>query len=155
LTAEAFAPFGEVMEASGRAGSPINYGLTTRFDGLAAIDTSEDGGRAVASIFRGRPLDPPVLKIMERHPLGSQLFMPLQARPYLVCVAPAGDFDPKAMRLFRAAPGQGVSYARGVWHHFLLPLQADSDFLVVDRQGPGDNLDEVELAPADQVRVRL
>jgi ureidoglycolate lyase len=96
-----------------------------------------------------------VLKIFERHPLGSQSFTPLHGRPFLVAVAPAGDLDPAAIRVFRAAPHQGVNYARGVWHHFLLPLEAESDFLVIDRAGPGDNLDEIELSPADQITVVL
>ena len=155
LTAEAFAPFGEVVEASDSARSvAINYGYTTRFDDLAAIDVADAGGHAVVSLFRARPLEPAVLKIFERHPLGSQAFMPLQGRPFLVAVAPRGDFDPAAVRLFRAQAHQGVNYAKGVWHHFLLPLEAESDFLVIDRAGPGENLDEVELAPVDQIRVR-
>lgn len=156
LTAEAFAPFGEVIEASDRAERiPINYGFTTRFNDLANLDVADVGGRAIVSLFRAKPLEPPILKILERHPLGSQAFVPLQARPYLVCVAPAGAPDPKSLRLFRAAPHQGVNYAKGVWHHFLLALDAESDFLVIDRAGPGENLDEVDLAPEDQVLIRL
>ncbi|MBW8812741.1 MAG: ureidoglycolate lyase [Caulobacterales bacterium] len=153
LTADAFAPFGEVIEASERAEViPINYGWTTRFHDLADVEVGE--GRAIISLFRSTPLTPLVLKIFERHPLGSQAFMPLQGRPYLVAVAPRGDFDPAAVRLFQAAPHQGVNYARGVWHHFLLAQEAESDFLVVDREGPGDNLDEVTLAEADWIAVR-
>lgn len=154
LTPEAFGPFGEVIEASARAEAmPINYGWTTRFNDLADISVGEDG-RAIVSLFRSLPLNPPVLKIFERHPLGSQAFVPLQGRPYLVAVAPAGEFDPAAVRVFEAAASQGVNYAPGVWHHFLLALEAQSDFLVIDRDGPGDNLDEVELAAADQIWVR-
>lgn len=156
LTAEAFAPFGEVIEASDRAErTAINYGSTTRFNDLARIDVADEGGHAIVSLFRARPLDPLVLKVFERHPLGSQSFTPLSGRPFLVAVASAGAFDPAAVRVFRAAPHQGVNYAKGVWHHFLLPLEAESDFLVIDRAGPGDNLDEIELAPADQIKVRL
>ena len=95
------------------------------------------------------------MKIFERHPLGSQSFTPLSGRPFLVAVAPPGDFDPAAIRVFRAGPQQGVNYAAGVWHHYLLPLEAESDFLVIDREGPGDNLDEIELAEAEQILVRL
>jgi ureidoglycolate lyase len=155
LTAEAFAPFGEVIEASGRAETlAINYGSTTRFNDLAKVDTADEGGHPIVSIFRGQPLDPPLLKIFERHPLGSQAFAPLQGRPYLVAVAPAGVFDPAAVQVFRAAASQGVNYAKGTWHHFLLPLEAQSDFLVIDRAGPGENLDEIELTPAEQILVR-
>jgi len=156
LTAEAFAPYGDVIEASDRVQiMPINYGQTTRFHDLARIDVTDEGGRAITSIFRGKPLEPPILKIVERHPLGSQAFVPLSGRTYLVAVAPAGDFDPAKLTVFRAAAGQGVNYAKGTWHHFLLPLEAESDFLVIDREGPGQNLDELELSPADQVMVRL
>ena len=154
LTAEAFAPFGDAIEASERAERiAINYGYTTRFNDLAGIDVGD--GRAIVSLFQARPLEPPVLNIFERHPLGSQAFVPLQGRPFLVAVAPAGAFDPRAVQVFRAATSQGVNYATGVWHHFLLPLEAESDLRVIDRAGPGENLDEVELAPADQISVRL
>ena len=152
LTADAFAPFGEVIEASdGAEVMPINYGWTTRFNALA--DVAVGDGRAIISIFRSKPLTPPVLKIFERHPLGSQAFMPLNSRPFLVAVAPPGAFDPTAVRVFRAEATQGVNYAKGTWHHFLLALEAESDFLVVDREGPGENLDEVELAQSDWIAV--
>ena len=155
LTADAFAPFGDVIEASERAEvMPINYGWTTRFNALT--DVAVGDGQAIISIFRSRPLAPPVLKIFERHPLGSQAFMPLQGRPFLVAVAPPGDFDPAKVRIFRAAATQGVNYARGTWHHFLLAVEAESDFLVIDREGgPGENLDEVELSEADWIAVPL
>ncbi|MDZ4375628.1 MAG: ureidoglycolate lyase [Phenylobacterium sp.] len=152
LTADAFAPFGDVLEAGPDAEAiPINYGWTTRFNALS--DVAVGDGHAILSIFRSKPLDPLVLKIFERHPLGSQAFMPLQGRPYLVAVAPPGDFDPASIRIFRAQASQGVNYARGTWHHFLLALEAESDFLVIDREGPGANLDEVELAPPDWIAV--
>jgi ureidoglycolate lyase len=155
LTAEAFAPYGDVIEASDRAERiPINYGWTTRYRDLAALDYADDGGRAMVSVMRSKPLTPLVLKIFERHPIGSQAFIPLQGRPFLVAVAPPGDFDPSAVRVFRAEANQGVNYAKGTWHHFLLALEAQSDFLVIDRDGPGDNLDEIELAQADQIRIR-
>ena len=72
-----------------------------------------------------------------------------------MAVAPPGDFDPHALCVFRATGAQGVNYRRGVWHHFLLSLAPDSDFLVIEREGPGDNCDEIALAPAEQVRLRL
>lgn len=152
LTADAFAPFGDVIEASeGAEIMEINRGWTTRFNALSDVAVSD--GRTIISIFRSRPLTPPVLKVFERHPLGSQAFAPLQGRPFLVAVAPRGDFDPAAVRVFRAGANQGVNYARGTWHHFLLALEAQSDFLVIDREGPGENLDEVELAEVDWILV--
>ena len=88
LTAEAFAPFGDVIEPSDRAEQlAINYGMTTRFNDLATLDIGEDHGRPIVSIFRGRLLAPLVLRIFERHPLGSQAFVPLSGRPFLAAVA--------------------------------------------------------------------
>jgi len=154
LTAEAFAPFGNVIEASDAADRiDINQGHAVRYDALAEADCADGGGHVVLSLFRARPLAEPVLKVFERHPLGSQSFVPLGGKPYLVAVAPAGEFYPTAVRVFRADGHQGVHYAKGVWHHFLLVLE-DSDFLVVDRAGPGDNCDEVELAARDVISVR-
>lgn len=154
LTAEAFAPFGSVIEASDAAERiDINQGHAVRYDALAAADCADGGGHTVLSLFRAKPLAEPVLKMFERHPLGSQSFVPLGGKPYLVAVAPAGEFDPAEVRVFRAEGHQGVHYRKGVWHHFLLVLE-EGDFLVVDRAGPGDNCEEVELAPAQKIRVR-
>jgi ureidoglycolate lyase len=155
LTAEAFAPFGSVIEASDDALKlDINQGHAVRYDRLAEIDVADGEGTGIISLFRARPLDQLVLTLFERHPLGSQSFVPLSGRPYLVAVAPAGDFDPARVRLFHAEPHQGVHYRKGVWHHFLLVLDAESDFLVIDRAGPGDNIEEIALAPREAIRVR-
>ena len=154
LTAEAFAPFGSVIEASDEAVKlDINQGHAIRYDRLADIDVADEDGVGAISLFRARPLGELVLRMFERHPLGSQSFVPLSGRPYLVAVAPAGPFDADKIRLFQAKGNQGVHYRKGVWHHFLLVLD-ESDFLVVDRAGPGNNVEEVELAPGDQIRVR-
>ena len=145
LTARAFAPFGDVIEARGDPLS-INYGASLRFHDLANVDTGGEGGRPIVSIFRSTPPAYPfTLKVMENHPVASQAFMPLSGRPYLVVVAPAGKFDPDALQAFVAGPHQGVNYRKGVWHHYSLALGAESDFLVIDREGPGDNLEEIEL----------
>lgn len=153
LTAEAFAPFGDVIEASDNVRHfPINNGSTERYHDLARVDVSSNGGHAMLSIFRARPCRLPMqLLLLERHPLGSQAFMPLSPLPYLVVVAEAAPVpDLARLRCFRAAPGQGVNYARGTWHHPLLALQAGSDFLVVDRGGAASdaNCDEYPLADA-------
>jgi ureidoglycolate lyase len=155
LTAEAFAPFGSVIQASDDAEKiDINDKHAVRYDRLADIDAGDEGGVGVISLFRAVPLGVGELKVFERHPLGSQSFVPLSGRPFLVAVAPAGDFDAAKVRLFRVEPHQGVHYRKGVWHHFLLALEGESDFLVIDRAGPGDNLEEVELAPEDRIRLR-
>jgi ureidoglycolate lyase len=153
LTAEAFAPFGKVIEASDAAVKlDINQGHAIRYDRLAELDVADEGGVGAISLFRARPLVELVLKQFERHPLGSQTFVPLGGGPYLVAVAPAGDFDPAKIRLFRAEGHQGVHYYKGVWHHFLLVLKT-SDFLVVDRAGRGANCEETGLAGDGRVAV--
>lgn len=149
LSREAFASFGDVIEASDAVRHyPINAGNTERYHDLARIEPGPEG-RAIVSIFRGQPRELPFrVVMMERHPQGSQAFVPLSGRPYLVVVAPAGPTPTAAeLRLFLAGAGQGVNYAPGVWHHPLLTLEAVCDFLVVDRSGPGPNCDEVPLDP--------
>jgi ureidoglycolate lyase len=144
LTREAFAPFGDVIEASDAARHfPINGGNTERFHDLAKLDAGADG-HVIVSIFRGQPRELPFeVKMVERHPRGSQAFMPLNGRDYLVVVASAPE--PEALRCFLARGDQGVNYAAGTWHHPLLALDAVCDFLVIDRSGPGANCDEVML----------
>lgn len=144
LTAAAFAPFGDVIEAHG-AGETINYGATQKFADLARIVPGTDGRAAVHYYRSTPPAYPFALKVMENHPLGSQMFMPLGRNPYLVVVAPKGRFDPAAIAAFVARPEQGVNYAPGTWHHYSLALRGVSDFLVVDREGLGDNLEEIAL----------
>lgn len=147
LTAKEFAPFGDVIEATPSAQHfSINYGNTQRFHDLAKIDVTNGGGRAGISIFRSAPLPMPIqIRLLERHPLSSQAFYPLSQHPYLVVVAPPGELQESAIRIFLAQPGQGVNYHAGTWHHFCLALEAESEFLVVDRIGPGTNCEEVYL----------
>lgn len=131
-----FAGFGDVIETSGAEQLLINAGTTTRFHDLAAIDVAGQGGRPLISIFRGQPFAFPVeIAMMERHPLGSQAFFPLAKRPYLVVVAPDEDSRPGTPQAYLATGDQGVNYAKNIWHHPLLALDAVSDFLVVDRGG--------------------
>ncbi len=146
LTREAFRPFGDVIEMEGAAHFTINQGFAERFNDLAHVDVAAEGGVTNVSLFLGQPRPLPVeIRLMERHPLGSQIFFPLQDRPWLVLVA--GDVhDFASYRAFTASGRQGVNYARNAWHHPLLVLDAESRFLVVDRKGPGNNLEEVWFA---------
>jgi ureidoglycolate lyase len=147
LTRDAFAPFGDVVEVSDSVRHfPINDGNTERYHDLANIDPGADG-RAIVSIFRGLPRRLPFeITMMERHPRASQAFIPLSDRPYLVAVAPAGDAPGiDDIRVFLCQGSQGVNYAKGVWHHPLMALENTSDFLIIDRSGPGDNCDVIEL----------
>lgn len=155
LAAGAFAPFGDVIRTEGATHYPINEGTTERFHDLARVDVAAEGGQALINIFRGQPRDLPMpVRIMERHPLGSQAFIPISPRPYLVVVARPGEPPaPSDLRAFIAAPGQGVNYHRGVWHHPLIALDAESDFIVIDRGGAGDNCDEYRLGDDQQVML--
>lgn len=145
LTRAAFAPFGDVIDADGAESFSINQGRTERFHALSAVALSCASDRVVLSIFRGQPLAPLEIALMERHPLGSQSFMPINSADFLAVVAPPGDFDEAAVRVFLVKGHQGVTYHAGTWHAPLLPLTADADYLVVDRQGLGQNCDEVDL----------
>ena len=139
LTKAGFAPFGEVIEIDGAQHFPINQGFAERFNDLAAVDAEAVNISIVVANPRPRPI---AITLMERHPLGSQIFYPLQDRPWLVLVC--GDpNDRTSFRAFSATGRQGINYARNAWHHPLLVLEADSRFLVVDRKGPGANLEEV------------
>ena len=157
LTREAFAPFGEVIEASDAVQHfTINAGNTERYHDLANIEPGADG-RVIVSIFRGQPRTLPfTVHMMERHPKASQAFIPMSGKPYLVVVAPAGE--PPAvedLQVFLARGDQGVNYATGVWHHPLLALEDVCDFIVVDRSGPGHNCDEVQLATPGLIATPL
>ncbi len=157
LSHEKFKDYGDVIAAdTAQSVLEINQGYTTRFHDLANIDVSDANGRVCLSLFRSTPFDGKVvIERMERHPLGSQAFIPLQGRPYLIVVAPPGEFQETRVRAFVANGDQGVNYAKGVWHHFLLALEEKSDFLVIDREGPGDNLDEIELPVGRRFAVTL
>ena len=148
LSAAAFAPFGDVIEIDGAERLEINQGTCERFHDLAKIDVSDNEGQAIVSLFRAQPRPAPIrLEVMERHPLGSQVFFPLQDRDWLIVVAQK-DSDPtrlENLHAFRATGRQGINYAKGVWHHPLLVLDPGSMFLVVDRKGSGNNLEEMLL----------
>ena len=143
LTRAEFAAFGDVIEA-GNGFDMINRGTTQRYHKLTDIDVSADGGRTQVSLYRVVPYELPlVIRLLERHPLSSQLFMPLNAAPFLVVVAPAGEHvDRTSVRAFVTNGAQGVNYRRGTWHHPVIALRDRSEFLVVDRVGPGTNCDE-------------
>jgi ureidoglycolate lyase len=146
LSATAFADFGDVIEMEGHASISINQGFAQRFNDLAGIDVAMEAGTTNVSLFLGQPRPIPIaIKLMERHPLGNQAFIPLQDQPWLVLVcADVDDFS--SYRAFTASGKQGINYARNVWHHPLLVHDVDSRFLIVDRKGPGNNLEEVWLA---------
>jgi ureidoglycolate lyase len=142
LTARAFAPFGDVLEATGVPDKVINQGLCDRFHDRAKLDFGEHG-RAGISIFRAKPFSLPMtLEMVERHPDGCQAFIPMSEHSFLVVVAPDIDGTPGAPLAFLTAPGQGVNFHRGIWHGALSPLYEPGLFAVVDRIGDTPNLEE-------------
>lgn len=146
ITATAFAPYGELLVPRDAPSKLINAGRCERHHALASVERG--GGEAIISIFRSQPVSLPYeCSLLERHPLGSQAFMPLSNRPWLSVVAPDEGGRPGAPLAFIVPAGVGVNLRAGVWHGVLTPLDEAADFLVVDREGEGVNLEEVTIAP--------
>lgn len=142
LTHKAFAPFGDIIDASGVPSMLINAGHCARHHDLAKIDI-DTSGRAGISVFHGRPYALPLpLALVERHPLGSQAFVPMSQDPFLIVVAENDGGVPTGLRAFASNGRQGVNYHRGTWHAVLTPIGRDAMFAVIDRVGSGDNLQE-------------
>jgi ureidoglycolate lyase len=143
LSRSTFVSFGQVIEVDGAHHYPINAGNCERFHDLARVELGGVHARPLISLLRSRHFTLPLeLKMVERHPLGSQAFYPLSRHPFLVVVAPDESGTPGAPRAFVTATGQGVNIAMNTWHGVLTPLEADADFLCVDRGGEGNNLEE-------------
>lgn len=142
LTHNAFAPFGDLLDASGSPDKMINAGLCGRYHDLASLDFGPEG-RAGISIFNAQARSMPYeLTLLERHPEGSQAFLPMTDNPFLVIVAPDENGVPGVPRAFITAPFQGVNFHRGTWHGVLTPLAEPGLFAVIDRIGATVNLDE-------------
>ena len=142
LRADAFAPFGDVIECVGVPDKIINQGLCGRFHDRARMDFGD--GQAGISLFNATPRSfPYTLDMMERHPDGSQAFIPMTQAPFLIIVASDEDGKPSAPRAFVTKSGQAINYHRNIWHGVCAPLHAPGLFTVVDRiGGSGDNLQE-------------
>lgn len=148
LTREAFAPFGDVIDSRSSGHSfPINGGRTQRHHDLAPVEVLGEGGRPMISIFVSQPVQLPLkIDALERHPLGSQAFIPMHEERFLVVVAPPGDtIHPDTVRAFVTDGRQGVNYRAGTWHAVHSVLKCEGEFLVVDRGGPGNNCDEQSM----------
>lgn len=142
LTAEAFAPFGDVLDVRGDPDKLINQGLCGRYHDRASLDFGPDG-RAGISIFNAQPRSLPyLLDLVERHPEGSQAFVPMHTNPFLVIVAPDLGGTPGSPRAFVTDGTQAINFHRGIWHGVLTPLQAPGLFAVLDRIGTTPNLEE-------------
>ena len=141
LTSKAFAPFGDVLDCTGDPDMLINQGFCNRFHDRAALKF--EGGSAGISLFHAQPRQIPyTLDLMERHPLGSQAFIPMHQNPFLVIVAADQDGVPDAPNAFVTKAGQAINIHQNVWHGVLTPLSAPGLFAVVDRIGEGNNLQE-------------
>ncbi len=147
LSKAAFAAFGEVIETEGAAQIAINNGITTRFHDLFTIDAGDGHGRPILSIFRSAPLALPHRpQKLERHPLGSQAFLPMDEIPFLILVATdAATITPARLSLFISNGRQGINLYKNVWHHTHIVLEKQRDFFVIDRAGPGNNLQEIDI----------
>ena len=157
LAREAFAPYGDVIETSGAQHFAINAGAIERFHDLAKVDIGvEPNGKALISIARCNSVTvlPFRIELVERHPLGSQAFIPLSNARLLVVVAPAGETAaPSQLRAFVSNGKQGVNYHRGVWHMPLIAFEEDQEFIIVDRGGSGENCDEIRFDETEKVIV--
>jgi len=154
LTAEAFAPFGEVIEADPNSDNhfSINGGLIERFNDLATVDVATENGRTLINIAicnKATPL-PYHIMFMERHPLGSQAFIPMDKTPMIVAVAPAKDhIEPSDIRAFISNGNQGINYHKNIWHMPMAPLADGIKMLMIDRGGEGDNYEEFHFSDED------
>lgn len=168
LTPEAFAPFGDVIQVGGEP-IMINEGTTERYHKLSLVELDGPNGEsvvegakaAIINIFRAQPRSMPMnITMMERHPLGSQAFLPTNDKPYLVLVCLGEKApDPETLKLFLVegtSPSvTGVSYQSNCWHHPLLALNETTDFWVVDRMGSGNNLEEQDFASDIEIEIQL
>ena len=154
LTPEVFEPFGDVIAANAAAEAfEINEGTAMRFHDLARVAVVDDAGVVALSLFRCQPVAlPTTVSMVECHPLGSQVFVPLHGARFIVVVAAAGPCPGgDELRAFVTDGAQGVHYAPGVWHQPLMCLEGPSDFLVIDRVGPGENLETCALAAPPRI----
>jgi len=152
LSPSAFAPYGQVLQADGRTGYPINQGSTTRID-LGLADVLARDGKPCLSLFRANACELPLpIRLLERHNWGSQTFIPLTGVPFIAVVALGDDApDLSTLAAFRVDGARGITLARSTWHHPLLALQ-DGDFIVLERQGATPDCD-VRALPLPHVRL--
>ena len=141
ITSENFSKFGDMITTENIKPLEINNGYAKRFDEIAKLDTSSENGETTISIFSALKRSFPMkIDMMEKHPLGSQAFIPMKETTFLTLVAPEGEkLEIDKIESFIVPKGKGVNYKTGVWHFPLISTE-DMDFLVVDRKGSGENL---------------
>ena len=136
-----FALYGDLISTENINPMNINAGYAKRFDNLANLNTSKDNGKTIVSIFSALKRNFPMqIDMMEKHPLGSQAFIPMKETTFLSFVAPPGNFpEINKIQSFIIPPKMGINYKPGVWHFPLISTE-DTNFIVIDRKGSGDNL---------------
>jgi ureidoglycolate lyase len=141
ITKENFAAFGDLISSDNINPMDINEGYAKRFNNLANIDTSKDKGETIVSIFSTLKRSFPMkINMMEKHPLGSQAFVPMKETIFLSFVAPPGNApEINKIQSFIIPPKMGINYKPGIWHFPLISTE-DTNFLVIDRKGSGKNL---------------
>ena len=141
ISKENFANYGDLISTDNVKPIDINNGYAKRFDNLANINTLKDQGKTIVSIFTARKRNFPMkIDMMEKHPLGSQAFIPMKETTFLTFVAPHNvKLDIEKIESFIIPPGIGINYKPGTWHFPLISTE-NMNFLIVDRQGPGNNL---------------
>ena len=141
MTKENFSKFGDMISTENIKPIEINNGYANRFDDIAKIDTANNNGETTISIFSALKRSFPMkIDMMEKHPLGTQAFIPMKETTFLTLVAPEGKkLKMDKIESFVVPKGKGVNYKTGIWHFPLISTE-DMDFLVVDRKGPGENL---------------
>ena len=141
ITRKNFTEFGDLISSEGINPIDINAGYAKRFDNLADLNTTKDGGKTIVSIFSAlKRTFPMKINMMEKHPLSSQAFIPMKETTFLVFVAPPGDFPAiNKIQSFIIPPKTGINYKPGIWHFPLISTE-NTNFLVIDRKGSGENL---------------
>ena len=136
-----FAEFGDIISTNDIKPMDINAGYAKRFDNLANLNTSKDGGKTIVSIFSAlKRAFPMTVDMMEKHPLSSQAFIPMKETTFLCFVAPPGELpEINKIQSFIIPPKMGINYKPGIWHFPLISTE-NTNFLVIDRKGKGENL---------------
>ena len=141
ITRKNFATYGDLISSDDVKPIDINAGYAKRFDNLANIITSKDDGKTIVSIFLAvKRTFPMKIDMMEKHPLGSQAFVPMKETTFITFVAPPGE-KPEINNIesFVVPPKIGINYKPNIWHFPLISTE-DMNFLIIDRKGSGNNL---------------
>ena len=141
INKSSFASYGDLISTYDINPMDINAGYAKRFDNLADLNTAKDGGKTIVSIFSAlKRTFPMTIDMMEKHPLGSQAFIPMKETTFLCLVALPGELpEINKIQSFIIPPKMGINYKPGVWHFPLISTE-DTNFLVIDRKGSGENL---------------